>query len=319
MYRNNDIDYLKFLGKKKIYIFGAGKKGRTICFKLKKMNYTVLGYIDNDEKKQGQRLDEVHIISVEDFKEYMDKETIIIIASMHEKQIRTQLLEAGIYHFISDSQIDFGGGEEYYDEMYFEWQKSMGEFGAKIKKRLFEPYIPNDAVLMEFGAGGGYLLDALQAKEKLGIEINDMARKQAEEMGIRSVKRICECPDNYADVIISNSALEHVENPLEVLRELHGKLKDNGKIVFYVPNESCDTEYRRSDVNNHLYTWNCLNIGNLFKTAGYFVYSVQKVKEVWPKDYMKIEQEVSEELFDALAEIGGHALHENRCLIVAYK
>lgn len=36
MYRNNDIDYLKFLGKKKIYIFGAGKKGRTICFKLKK-------------------------------------------------------------------------------------------------------------------------------------------------------------------------------------------------------------------------------------------------------------------------------------------
>ncbi len=120
-------------------------------------------------------------------------------------------------------------------------------------------------------------------------------------------------------MIISNSALEHVENPLGILRELHNKLKEHGKIVFYVPNESCDTEYSRSEVNNHLYTWNCLNLGNLFKAAGFFVYKVEKIKEVWPKNYMKIEKEVSEELFDVIAEIGGNAIDENRCLIVAYK
>lgn len=44
------------------------------------------------------------------------------------------------------------------------------------------------------------------AKEKTGIEIND-----------------------YADVIISTSVLEHVENPFEILRELKDKLKDGGK------------------------------------------------------------------------------------------
>lgn len=113
--------------------------------------------------------------------------------------------------------------------------------------------------------------------------------------------------------------MEHVEYPLKALRELRDKLKDKGTIVFYVPNESCDTEYKRSDINNHLYTWNCLTLGNLFKAAGYFVHSVEKVQEVWPQHYLEIAKEVSPEMFDAICRLGGRAFDENRCLIVAYK
>lgn len=39
--------------------------------------------------------------------------------------------------------------------------------------------------------------------------------------------------------------------------------------------ESCETEYYRSELNNHLFTWNCLTLGNLFKAAGFFVLSVK--------------------------------------------
>ena len=62
-----------------------------------------------------------------------------------------------------------------------------------------------------------------------------------------------------------------------------------------------------------------MTLGNLFKTAGYFVQSVQTIQEVWPKHYFKIEQEVSPELFEAICEIGGKAYEENRCIIVASK
>lgn len=172
---------------------------------------------------------------------------------------------------------------------------------------------------MEFGSGGGYLLKNIIAREKLGIEINDAARASAAEMGIKSVKYVSELPDGYADIIISSSVLEHVENPLGVLRELRGKLKDGGQIVFHVPNESCDTEYVRSEINNHLYTWNCLTLGNLFKAAGYFVHSVQKVQEIWPKHYLEIEKEISPQFFETICEIGGRAFDANRCIIVAYK
>lgn len=62
-----------------------------------------------------------------------------------------------------------------------------------------------------------------------------------------------------------------------------------------------------------------MNLGNLFKAAGYFVYSVQNVQEVWPKYFLQIENEVSRELFESICEIGGKAFDENRCVIVAYK
>lgn len=319
MYINTDIDYLKYLKEKEIVIFGAGKIGKNGYVKLSGENIKIFAFCDNDRDKQGQILYEKKIISVDDLKKMNNDHIMIIICSNFEKEIREQLYSMNIFNFISITQIDFGGGEEYYDEQYFEYQQVMGKFGGKIKAAMFQPYINKETVVVEFGSGGGYLLNNLQAKEKIGIEINDSARAAAKELGIKSVKNIGDIPDEYADVVISTSVLEHVENPLGALRELRKKLKMNGKIVFYVPNESCDTEYQRSEINNHLFTWNCLTIGNLFKAAGYFVYSVQKVQEMWPRHYLNIEQEVSPEFFETLCAIGGRAFDENRCLIVAIK
>ena len=318
MYINNDIDYLKYLRKKEIIIFGAGEQGKKGYARLSG-GYKVTAFCDNDEKKHSQLISGIEVISFEKLCKLNNADTMIIICSNFEKEIKQQLLDANIFNFISISQIDFGGGEEYYNEEYFAYQQKMGEFGGKIKSKMFAPYIKENMVVLEFGSGGGYLLNNIQAKEKMGIEINDTARENARKLGINSVKRISDVPDNYADVIISTSVLEHVENPFGVLKELRNKLKDDGKIVFHVPNESCNTEYVRSEINNHLYTWNCLTIGNLFKAAGYFVHSVQKVQEVWPKHFFDIEKEVSPQLFEVICEIGGKAFDENRCIIVAYK
>lgn len=319
MYINNDLDYLKYLRNKRVIIFGAGKQGEKAFAYLKQKSIKIIAFCDNDQNKQNGSLRDVKVISFDELIAANSSDVMIVICSNYEREIKRQLLEHNVYNFISVSQIDFGGGVEYYNDEYFKWQKEMGMFGGRIKAALFKPYIEPNMTVIEFGGGGGYLLDNINASEKLNIEVNDSARIEAEKIGIRSVKSISDVKDNYADIIISTSVLEHVENPLEVIKELHRKLKDNGKIVFHVPNESCDTEYSRSDVNNHLYTWNCLTIGNLFKAAGYFVHSVQKVQEVRPKNYLKIEQQVSPEVFETICDIAGKAFDENRCIIVAYK
>ncbi len=321
MYVNNDINYLKFLRGKEVIIFGGGKLGQKTFTKLNKgvEGLKVTAFCDNDEKKQGEFLMGIEVISMEKLCKINNLNTMIVICSRFEREIKEQLLAEKIFNFISESQIDFGGGEEYYDSQYFEWQQRLGSFGGKISAFMFQPYIKEDATVVELGSGGGFLLNNIVAKEKVGIEINDRAREAARKMGIQSVKWVKEIPDNYADVIISTHVLEHVENPLGILRELHGKLKDDGKIIFYVPNESCETEYSRSEVNNHIYTWNCLTLGNLFKAAGFFVRSVKKVQESWPDNYEKIEQEVSLELFEALCNIGGKAFDKNNCMIIADK
>lgn len=319
MYVNNDIDYIKYLIDKKVIIFGAGRQGEKAFFNLIQRNIKVIAFCDNDKNKQKQLLMDVEIISFNELVEMNDDDTMIVICSNFEWEIKKQLLEYSVHNFISISQIDFGGGVEYYNKQYFEWQKKMGMFGGRIKAAMFKPYIKSDMTVIEFGGGGGYLLSNINAREKINIEVNDSARAEAEKIGIQSVKSISDIKDNYADIIISTSVLEHVENPFGVIKQLHSKLKEDGKIIFHVPNESCDTEYIRSEVNNHLYTWNCLTLGNLFKAAGYFVHSVQKVQEVWPKNFLEIEQQVSPEIFEMICDIGGKAFDENRCIIVAYK
>lgn len=317
MYKSEEIDYLKYMRQKKIYIFGCGNYGKQVFNRLN--GFEILAFVDNDKQKQGTEVLGVPVISFEKYCEEQDEESIIILAGSAAGQMKGQLLDKNIFRFVSFSQIDFGGGEEYYDKNYFEFQRPLGEFGAKIKIKMFEPYIEKDMTVIEFGSGGGYLLKKIDAKEKLGIEINDAAREEAIHQGIRSVKSIEDVPDEYADIIISTSVLEHVEEPLAIIRKLRNKLKDGGKAVFHVPNESCATEYVRSEVNNHLYTWNCLNLGNLFKAAGYFVYSVERVQEIWPDHFYQIKDEISDELFEDLCKMNGIAQGANRCIIVAYK
>lgn len=72
-------------------------------------------------------------------------------------------------------------------------------------------------------------------------EINEYAREYARHIGIYSVKDMSLLPDEFADLIISTHVLEHVDNPLGILKGLYEKLKQNGKIVFIVPFECGDS------------------------------------------------------------------------------
>ncbi len=52
-------------------------------------------------------------------------------------------------------------------------------FGGRVKAGLFHPYIKEDMTVIDFGSGGGYLLENITAREKIGIEVNDAAREAA--------------------------------------------------------------------------------------------------------------------------------------------
>ena len=61
----------------------------------------------------------------------------------------------------------------HYDEKYFKWQKTVGEIGGFLNMFKFEEHIKKDGSLMDFGCGGGYLLNNFKAQTKLGYEINN--------------------------------------------------------------------------------------------------------------------------------------------------
>ncbi len=171
----------------------------------------------------------------------------------------------------------------HYDEAYFSWQKTDGELGAVLDQWKFAPYLSAGDVVLDFGCGGGYLLAALNCGERYGIEVNAAAHSEAQKR-IVVYSSVEDLPVGVRfDKIISNHALEHVENPLEVLRRLRERLKPRGLAIFVVPAEAWyqHRSYDPGDINQHLYTWTPLLLGNLFARAGYDVEAVQTLCHSW--------------------------------------
>lgn len=190
----------------------------------------------------------------------------------------------------------------HYDQSYFKYQEKIGEFGGQANLFKFVDFIkPTDTVL-DFGCGGGYLLKNITCQKKLGIEINLAARLKAKTNKVHAFDHVKKIKNNSVDVIISNHALEHTFSPLTELKNLHPKLKKTGRIVFVVPHE-VKMSWKAGDVNQHLYTWSPMNIGNLFTTAGFTVEKVETIKHRWPPFYMEIRKIVGQTLFDVICKI----------------
>jgi len=192
----------------------------------------------------------------------------------------------------------------YYDNEYYIWQKKMGEFGGVADSFKFESFVHTSDTVLDFGCGGGYLLSKLPCKRRIGIELNDIAREQASEMGIEVYKYATDAPDDSCDLIISNHALEHTLNPYGEINALYSKLKKNGKIVFVVPNEK-KKKWNPVDINKHLYTWSEINLGNLFDFAGYNVLSVKELYHRWPPKYFLMHKIFGKSLFHITCRIYG--------------
>ena len=173
----------------------------------------------------------------------------------------------------------------YYDKKYFDWQKNVGAFSGEADLFKFKNHIKETDNVIDFGCGGGYILKNLSCKNKIGIDINPEARKEARENGIETVETIEEIEDDFADTIISNHALEHVICPYKILQSLITKLKEDGKIIFVVPHQRATQKFKEDDIDNHLFTWNPLTLGNLFKTAGYKVEKVEAILNKWPRHF----------------------------------
>lgn len=170
----------------------------------------------------------------------------------------------------------------HYDKSYYNWQKGSGVLTAKVIASRIKPYIrPTDCVL-DFGCGGGFLLAELDCAKRRGVEINPFARAQAIQNGAECSATTDEVPAACADVIVSNSCIEHVESPLTELRQLHPKLRVGGGLIVLVPHETLASRYRPKDVNQHLYAWSPMALGNLVTLAGFEVVTVKIWREMRP-------------------------------------
>lgn len=185
--------------------------------------------------------------------------------------------------------LSYGVIDRYLGEQgqeYFAWQGVDGPLRAEFNKHLWQPHISPDDDVLDFGCGAGYLLKALEARRKVGIEVNPHARARARELGIEVYPAVADAPGRFTR-IISSHALEHVPHPRQALLELREKLADAAsRLLLLLPIDDwrarSQRRYDPSDINMHLYTWTPQLLGNLLRSCGLRVYDVRIVPHAWP-------------------------------------
>ncbi len=210
------------------------------------------------------------------------------------------------------------GGHE-----YFSYQVDGAETANRIAVTRFAPFVASSDKVVDFGCGTGWLLKLLDAGDKVGIEPNPVARGHATKLGIRTVESSEEIEDGWADVIVSNHALEHSLSPYDELVRLRRALKPGGKIVLCLPVEFWRAPEHRgpnpSDPNHHLFTWTPLLISNLLTEAGFVVEDARAFRYLQPYYNDTLFPILPRPVFDAMARVFGFIKRYSQLVAVAHR
>ena len=190
------------------------------------------------------------------------------------------------------------GRKDFINDMY-KFNRSRLEF-------VLDSLIGKDIV--DFGSGyGGFLIQAKPfAKSVLGIELESQVKPVYERYGIPlassleeafAIAQSCQAqqqnhPDkttsgggNY-DLLTAFHVIEHLADPIGILRQLASLLKDNGKMIIEVPNanDALLTIYKNKAFSEftywspHLYLYNPHTLRKLGQKAGLAVDFVKCVQ-----------------------------------------
>lgn len=140
-----------------------------------------------------------------------------------------------------DSQAEFGfcspsnaGTTEYYESLYrdMKYPEARKEFGWSAK------YL-NEGNLLDVGCGYGDYSEFIQSEtDYLGIDTNIESVQRGVSLG-RDIKHMSieEIPLNEAfDNISLFHVLEHVEDPMGLIKNCHNRLKKGGRLIIALPN-----------------------------------------------------------------------------------
>ncbi len=216
-------------------------------------------------------------------------------------------------------------GKAYYESKF---GKSM-QLGRIWQTRYFRPFCADDRVLLDLGCANGLFLRILPARVRIGIEINPVAREEcdaicrAESIPIELHERLNTVESNRVDVVISNHCLEHMVHPYEALKEIRRVLKPGGILVLVTPFDDYRAKangiWKPGNKDNHLYTWNPVNIGNLLVEAKFSIRNIRLSKAAWSPRIFWVHRYFGDKLFKWACTAYGYFSHRQEVFSLAEK
>ena len=144
---------------------------------------------------------------------------------------------------------------------------------------FLKPYLSTDIRILEIGAGEGSL--SLYLKKKgfhiSVVEPSQTFQRQLTQKGISVIGSNLEDINvkEPFDLCLSFHVLEHLNNPLVILKKIRSLLKPKGLFLGEVPNVPLTPDHlsaaeKETVFNNvHLFHYSCLGLDHLFKKAAF--------------------------------------------------
>lgn len=185
---------------------------------------------------------------------YTENESII----MEDIQLKGCYFTLGVNECISCSlcyvspRLNVEGLSLLYNEEYLEHTVSgiynVSENVSEKEYFQFAKYLnkefPTGGSVLDIGCGVGLMLDAINKNctniKAQGIEFSRYAGHKAQEKGhcvhLGDITQMNNLKPESFDGIVILYVLEHVPNPIDVLKKCYSLLKKNGKLFIAVPN-----------------------------------------------------------------------------------
>lgn len=189
-----------------------------------------------------------------------------------------QCVNCGLVRTVGTMQVDYSHYER--DTEY----SSLDNYFKNIFQKRFNiisRYKQKPGKILDIGASTGVLLRIFRDSgwETWGVEPS-AAAKIAESKNIKIVQtnfEKAELPKEYFDVVVMNHTLEHVQNPLLVLKKINSVLKKGGLVYIDVPNfgslssRLAGKNWKYLHPYEHIHHFTSVSLTSSLKAAGFEV------------------------------------------------
>jgi len=139
-----------------------------------------------------------------------------------------------------DRYKNYNNSNNYHRDVDYQKNETLFRNIFEKRFRIIGKFVKNPDRVLEVGCSTGILLSLFKKNtgETWGVEPSksgELAKNKVTKL-LRTTFEKAELPKNYFDLVILNHTLEHLENPLLVLRKVNFLLKDGGIIFVDVPN-----------------------------------------------------------------------------------
>ena len=192
--------------------------------------------------------------------------------------------------------------EEYLNVTYSESRAPKSDYPVSLAKLIFSkcfPWgMPHFLTILDIGCGRGDFLRAFSridgAKKVSGLDISPAAAKASEGFDVRVLDLEREAlPDEMVGkyhLVFSKSVVEHMHNPMALVKSAHESLRSGGRAVIMTPSWFHNYKHAFYVDHTHVSPFTKLSLGDIMKVAGFKDVEVEyfiQLPYVWNNPFLR--------------------------------